>query len=462
MRLPLGIALSFLGPITLGWLLVRRLWPSGPLRFRFSVGMPLGMGVVGGVYYLALLLTRSAGVSLAISEACMIAGITVGAVSDRVLFHKVRTSSTPREKHAVGDRAHRYAFLIIASLAAITLLFTATTSPYGQWDATAVWNLKARFIYESPSDPIPRIMDPALWDTQPDYPLLLPILVARGWQYAGPDSVIVPIAIAILFTVSTVLVLVDGVRTITNPLQSYVTGCVLLATPFFVQHGVSQYADLTISCFMTISVVFLCIGDAPSLLAGLAAGLAACTKNEGLLFVLVFMAIHIMFRRSVRETGRAIAGVAFGVTALGLFKVLYSPPNPIVNSITTQMIWQRLSAADYHVRILKAFAHKSPSFGDWWIAPFLLLILHIIATTRKSARTPWPTAALAVAGMLGGYYAVYLLSPYDLDWHIGTSMNRLLLQLWPMLLLVYSLLAAGPPALTRSHGTLPHEVRVNG
>jgi hypothetical protein len=31
-----------------------------------------------------------------------------------------------------------------------------------------------------------------------------------------------------------------------------------------------------------------------------------------------------------------------------------------------------------------------------------------------------------------GHVAVYLITPYDIQWHINTSLNRLLLQLWPV------------------------------
>ena len=29
------------------------------------------------------------------------------------------------------------------------------------------------------------------------------------------------------------------------------------------------------------------------------------------------------------------------------------------------------------------------------------------------------------------YYAVYLLTPHDLNWHLSTSIDRLTLQVWP-------------------------------
>ena len=336
-------------------------------------------------------------------------------------------------------------------LAGAAALLTIATTPHGQWDAIAVWNLKARFIYHSPSDPLSRIMDPALWDTQPDYPLLLPSLVARGWQYAGQDSVIVPIGIAILFLVSTVLMVINGLKLLSSSFEAQLAGCLLLSTPFFIRHGVSQYADILMCGFITAAVVLFSIHDSqqiPSsrlpLLAGIAAGLAACTKNEGVLFVAVLAAVRALLQRSLRELGKLAAGAAFGIAVLVLFKIFYSPPNPIVHSITGRVLLDRIADGNYHAKILNAFAGKSLAFGQWWIPPFLLLVIHVVATRytapAKDNSRAWLTTAGVLVGALCGYYAVYLLSPYDLDWHIGTSLDRLLLQIWPTALLLYSML----------------------
>jgi hypothetical protein len=38
---------------------------------------------------------------------------------------------------------------------------------------------------------------------------------------------------------------------------------------------------------------------------------------------------------------------------------------------------------------------------------------------------------LVVAAMLGGYLVVYAITPAPLSWHIATSFERLVVQLWP-------------------------------
>jgi hypothetical protein len=43
--------------------------------------------------------------------------------------------------------------------------------------------------------------------------------------------------------------------------------------------------------------------------------------------------------------------------------------------------------------------------------------------------------AAGVGLMLLSYYFVYVLTPFDIPWHISTSFDRLLVQLWPSLVL---------------------------
>jgi hypothetical protein len=39
--------------------------------------------------------------------------------------------------------------------------------------------------------------------------------------------------------------------------------------------------------------------------------------------------------------------------------------------------------------------------------------------------------ALAVTAMFGGYLVIYAITPAPLWWHIATSFERLVVQLWP-------------------------------
>jgi hypothetical protein len=64
-----------------------------------------------------------------------------------------------------------------------------------------------------------------------------------------------------------------------------------------------------------------------------------------------------------------------------------------------------------------------------------------------TSRRPHPTFVsagfIALALMFVGYFFVYVLTPMDLIWHLGTSLERLLLQMWPTFLFLL-FLVIGP------------------
>src|SRR5579871_5924244 len=70
--------------------------------------------------------------------------------------------------------------------------------PHGDWDAWAIWNLRARFFYRG-GEQWTAAFSPLLSWSHPDYPLLIPGAVARGWTYAGRETMLVPWLIACLF-----------------------------------------------------------------------------------------------------------------------------------------------------------------------------------------------------------------------------------------------------------------------
>lgn len=47
--------------------------------------------------------------------------------------------------------------------------------------------------------------------------------------------------------------------------------------------------------------------------------------------------------------------------------------------------------------------------------------------------------------MAVGYFFVYILAPAELAWHLGSSFDRLLLQLWPIVVFTYFMPV--PPAI---------------
>jgi len=60
--------------------------------------------------------------------------------------------------------------------------------------------------------------------------------------------------------------------------------------------------------------------------------------------------------------------------------------------------------------------------------------------------------------MLGGYLFAYMITPYDLRWHIGSSIRRLYIQLWPAWVFLFFYGIKGPEQAAQEYqpGALSH------
>jgi hypothetical protein len=93
-----------------------------------------------------------------------------------------------------------------------------------------------------------------------------------------------------------------------------------------------------------------------------------------------------------------------------------------------------------HVTILSSLWRDLSRFGEWQIAPWVALALPFAAWRARRPLSLTERIVPVVLGlMLAGYYCVYLLTPQALAWHLDSSLVRLLLQLWPLAILAWSL-----------------------
>jgi hypothetical protein len=177
-----------------------------------------------------------------------------------------------------------------------------------------------------------------------------------------------------------------------------------------------------------------------------AAGLAAWTKNEGLLFAVIVGAVAMARGLSTglwRTVGAFLTGLAVALLPVMYFKFGIAPPNDIVASDP----WLRLHAVldgSRHRLILQSLWRDLGRFGEWSTTPFVAMLLPMIGGgwKRLNARE-WAVAAV-LALVLAGYYLVYLLTHMDLTFHLDSSLVRLLLQLWPGAVFLWCLAISFP------------------
>jgi hypothetical protein len=462
------ILLPILSAWVLGVLGVLCLWPQSRVRNDFGMIAALGVGVGFGltsVIYYGASLTRWPLPLCLILEALVACGLAGYFLRARAAW---RTSL--RSNAVTGDVDNavqgpwwlRVGFwLVLAPTLAVFATITARVlqgEPSGGWDAWAIWNMRARMTFRMGSEwPVFSAQSQVIW-SHPDYPLLIPASVARGWAWLGRESSVYAASVSVLFALSTVGVLGGFLSRLGGWRMGAVGVLILLGTPFFVIFGASQYADIPLGFFYLSSVASIALArryeQAPGLhvLAGVCIGLAAWTKNEGLLFAvvagLVLMGVS-MRQRSWRAFGVTAVGALVAVLPLVHFKGFHAPANDIVSG--AQPLLETLFDQARHSQIASAFRRDGLGFGAWRYSPIGLMGLSVVIFILRRqfrGRDGLGIVSLMLLMTFVGYYVVYLITPRELQWHLNTSLSRLCLQLWPAVIFAWAWLASNSEAVS--------------
>jgi hypothetical protein len=218
---------------------------------------------------------------------------------------------------------------------------------------------------------------------------------------------------------------------------------ILLCSEVFASQAASQYSDLLQGLAFLAALILLdralldrAADSSPGLLfaAGLALGLAAWVKNEGLPFALAGLAVAAW-----RFRGKAVwtlAGSAPGLLALAALKLFIAKGRELVFPNTVGEMLAKLAMPGRWWQALLGFGKAIVDAGDPWAHPVILgaalaLTLGFVAGAER--RKQWPLW-IPVAATAAAEYGLYLITTADLDWHISTSVSRLLAQLWPPLI----------------------------
>ncbi|MBI5770128.1 MAG: glycosyltransferase family 39 protein [Verrucomicrobia bacterium] len=439
---------------TLGVLLVAAVWPrSRMLAADGAVILPLGLGVGLGatsvLFFVASLVVRQPVAIAALGEAVAIAGLTWWLWRRRAVED---TSGTRRDASSTTGWVAWVVGSILAQagvVAAVVARRAWAAEPWGAWDGWAIWNMRARFIARAGTAWTDALRFTELGWSHLDYPLLVPASVARAWAWGGGESAAAAGLVSVSFGAATVALLVAVVARLRGVLVAGIGGLVLLGTPFFVTFSANEHADIPLGFFVLATMALVALsGREPAsrgwtVLAGVTAGLAAWTKNEGVMFAVIVLAGGAVAagRRGEWRTVRALAaGAAAALVPVGYFKLALAPGNDLVSGTLAARLAQLVSP-ERHAEIAAALWRDGGGFGEWRVLPFVAMALALATPGARRLVGRERAVAWLLALTLAGYYAVYLITPWDLASHLASSLPRLLVQLWPGAVLWWCLLA---------------------
>jgi hypothetical protein len=484
---------ALLAPAAAGWFLVRALWPAHPRRgeaflLRSSIALALGFALASAHFMLWRMACHHLPLLYRFSDCLLLPALAFFAARVRSGFEISRWGGTaclqavssPEPTRVASNPCHPMhgrrpdgstpafrriavaALLIITLIAALAALALSAgygfREPLGQWDAWAIWNLKAKFL-AADGPAWQGIFSRTVWFSHPDYPLLLPAAVARIWLYTGAQSALVPQFIALGFTALVMMLLFGAVHFLSGIVSAGFATLLLCASEIYLYYGGMQLADVPLSLYLLASLCTLAIAgrsDRPAsllLLAGLAAGCAAFTKHEGLVFVVALLPAVFLVggvsRSRQRSTLILLAGMLPLFLLLATQKYLYPTESYLTaDQPSSDAIFHKLIDPARHRLILDTLRDwnfgmhqwKSTSGANPITIPrqpqlLLLLLLPLAGGLRRDRRDRFAirTSFLTLALCLAGYYTILLIMPYDLSLLLG-SWPRYQSQLWPALI----------------------------
>jgi hypothetical protein len=441
----------FLPALLSGILLAHLLWPERSfwaLAFKLFLGIGLGMGLRSLLYFLYLLALpgRHAYIFFDLALLLVLVGLTI------VFERRLGPSSWSHFSLPRTTQIQRIAVAVAGVVVIIGLLSTANyllRRRQGDWDAWMMYNRAARFLFADQANWIGSfspLMDPIF---HADYPLLLAGDIVAGWDILGRESAAIPMLQSALFSAACLGLFAAALAAVRSIGQAMLGVILLWGLPVFVNEGARQMADVPMAFFILATAALLAmyvIKAHPGLLAlaGLTAGLGAWTKNEGAVLVagagLALISL-LARRREWRMLLPFAAGISLPLVIFISFRLFIAPSGDILSAATGGSLSQVLDMSRHSV-ILTHLWGEVLGFGLWGIAGLAfgilpIMLIYVLLFHRRPA-AGWVPALHAgfiiLVVQVLGYYVAYLVSPYELSWHLAYSSTRIVLQVLPLLL----------------------------
>lgn len=438
--------LSLLPPMLIGIFLVAWIMPSdlhSNFPTKVSVGVVLGLGLDSCFYYVWSNLFSPKNLDYFAFETALLF-LLAGLCYQKLIRRKNDSFWLSPKVWTWSESLPTLIFGVVLTVFALAFVAYSYQKPHAEFDAYAIWNLRARQIFSLGND-WRNSFSPLIYHA--DYPLMLPLNVARSWVLSGDEALRVPMVVALAFTISLPAMLFTALSKTRGYWQAVLAGIVLLCTPGLFSIGAKQVADVPLAAFiLAAGLLFYRYGCTHQkeylLLCGLSAGLGAWTKNEGLFFlgILVLAVVVWIFTHGKQWPHLLffLAGLAFPLALVIHFKLFLAPPGDMLAGRSLIELMIPFTKIDRYATTAQYFYQYLLNFQGWKIPVVILLLVYVFVLPgrlRKDEQMNIYFLSGMVLLILLADFSIYILTPHDLVWHITHSLDRLLLQVYPLFLL---------------------------
>ncbi len=350
----------------------------------------------------------------------------------------------PPLRQALSERRERAKLIIELMAGTIIVLWTAAlmrrtlAQPLTGWDALVDWIFKARVFYQSGTIPLSFLRDTEYGIyAHLDYPLFVPLSVARIYEWIGDQEIIAKGWWALLAGAAAAG-LYFGLKDLASHAARLVGLVVLIGMPAMTLHGadgLAGYAELPLAVLFLYGALFLhrWLLDAGPGNFGLSAlffGMTGFTKNEGLVVAIAGIGLLVVLAIALRRTRPAPVWQGLLLAALvavpwQVEKTIYGISGDLQPGLSALLQnWQERIGT-----ILRNLGYYASDVNllnlVWPLLPILSLAVLLFAPRRWLITLP---LLLLIAAHLAGTLVAFITTPHDIVWHLGTAADRLVFQ----------------------------------
>lgn len=325
--------------------------------------------------------------------------------------------------------------------------FRALIQPIESYDAIAIYAIKSKMFYAAGA------VNGSLFTTMksffphPDYPLNIPLVETFFYTMMGGLNDQLVKIIFPLFFVALLALLYSAVRRFASRTYALLAVFLLATIPQANAYAANAYHEIPLACYYFASALLLFRfierpeDGRPLILSAIMVALGGWTKNEGLLYCVVNLAVLGAF---VACNLKRIAPAArLNVAAYPVIIVLISLPWLYIKK-TYGLVNHEIDLANVNPVYVVAQLHKmvpivyefqKQFFGPKkWLLIWPVAAAVIIIYFRKAFAGVGKYMALSLALAISGYILFYLISYVDVVFFVGKSWSRFLLHFLPLVI----------------------------
>jgi hypothetical protein len=324
-------------------------------------------------------------------------------------------------------------------------IFRALIKPIESYDAIAIYAIRSKIFYLAGSIPQDYFQAIARAFPHADYPLNIQLFQTYLYIFMKDLNDQLVKAIYPLFFVAILCLLYCALRRVASRTYALVFTFILATIPHFNNYATNAYLEVPLAFYIFASGLFLMrwIDDdrryGPLVISAFLAGLAGWTKNEGLMYCVIYAAIVLGFVLS--KLGRVRMKDIFCVAAYSGIILLVSLPWAAIKSkwniANDEIALSNINPANLVRQLGKLgtilYELQKQLFGPkkwniFWPAFILILAFNL----KRALEMPSRIALAVIAMALGGYFLFYMISYVDVAFFASKTWARFMLDFLPL------------------------------